>query len=327
MNAVKSVARLPTRRPTTHTMLDAPTLRPALQRVVSTARPSVILGFCTGVTHVLAEPPLRGMPLVLDMVDVDSAKWAALADRSHGPRSWIYAREARLLASFEREIATQAFATLLTTDKECQTLRAIAPEARIDVIQNGVDVELLRPTVGAPDSATVVFCGVMNYEPNEQAAAWLVERVWPKVRQRMPDARLQLVGSSPSRIVRRLQSPADGVSVTGHVPDVRPYLWGAALAVAPLQSGRGVQNKVLEAVAAGLPVVITSLVRDGLPIEILGACDVADHAADFAQAICQVLAQSPAERRTRAAMADVSAMTWDQRLAPLAGILSAAAAS
>ena len=287
-------------------------------------RPDVVVCFCTGIGHAVMDPPLAGIPLVLDMVDVDSAKWAALASTSGWPRSWIYRREARDLATFEIDITRRAFATILTTEAERATLQAMVPEARIDVIQNGVDATSLRPAGPPADSESVVFCGVMNYSPNEEGAVWLAGDVWPLVRKRRPSARLALVGAHPTAQVLGLANDASGVTVTGYVDDVRPYLWGAAVAVAPLLTARGVQNKVLEAVAAGLPVVVTPLVLDGVPAEIRPACTTARTASDFADALVDLLGRSPAERREIAGHADTASMTWERRLAGLEPMLRAA---
>ena len=320
-NFVRAALALPTSQALSNVLLDGPGLQPAIDRIVREHPPDVVFAFCSGIAHGVMRPPLSRFPLVLDMVDVDSAKWAALAATSGPPRSWIYAREARRLADFEVAITKRAFATIITTVKERDTLHELVPGARIEVIQNGVDARGLRPVDPPPISETVVFCGVMNYAPNEEGAAWLAREVWPLVRQAHPHAKLELVGSSPSRMVQELASDAENVIVTGHVDDVRPHLWGAAVSAAPLQTARGVQNKVLEAVAAGLPTVVTPLVLEGVPEEIRPACDVGRDARAFASALIAALSASPAERRARAARADVDAISWSHRLAPLEGLL------
>ena len=323
-NLARSALALGTSRPLSHVMLDGPDLHPAVERVVSAHRPDVVFAFCTGIAHVVVRPPLDPVPLVLDMVDVDSAKWAALAASSRAPRSWIYAREARLLAGFEAMIAARAAATLVTTEAEREALRALAPDARIEVVENGVDASSLEPNAPPSASQTVVFCGVMNYPPNEEGAVWLAQEVWPRVRQARPDARLELVGSFPTPRVQQLANPAAGVVVTGHVADVRPHLWRAAVAAAPLLTARGVQNKVLEAVAAGLPVVVTPAVDAGLPVEVRAACRLADAPEAFADALLDLLASAPSERRQVASRADIASISWPRRLAPLESMLRGA---
>jgi sugar transferase (PEP-CTERM/EpsH1 system associated) len=308
-------------------MLDSPALARTVASVVAKHPPDVVFAFCSGIAHVALTTPLVSRPLVIDMVDVDSAKWESLSHLTRPPRSWIYAREARTLGSFERRVALRAHATLVTTERERETLRRLAPQARIEVVQNGVDAEGLRPSSAPADAATVVFCGVMNYLPNEQAAVWIAREVWPLVKRTRPDARLSLVGSHPSPAVRALASAEMMVEVTGYVPDVRPYLWNAAVAAAPLQVARGVQNKVLEAVASGLPAVITPVVASGLPPEILPACTTAGDPAAFAAAILALLEESADSRRARANRADLAAITWSRRLAPIADLLTEAAGS
>lgn len=324
-NTVRSLLALAGSRPTTHTMLDAPGLHAVIDRIVRRHPPDVVLAFCSGVARLALEPPLNKVPLVLDMVDVDSAKWASLADVARPPRSWIYRREARLLAVFEARAARHAFTTLVTTEKERGTLLSLAPEARVEVVQNGVDAESLKPPEEPAESQTVVFCGVMNYAPNEEGAIWLAREVWPLVRARRPLARLQLVGSNPTSKVRNLASRQDGVEVTGHVPDVRRYLWAAAAAAAPLLTARGVQNKVLEAVAAGLPTVVTPLVLEGVPPEVRAGCIPAQTVEAFAAAIIEVLELPAASRRQLAESTDSQSISWGRRLDRVQQITMAAA--
>jgi glycosyltransferase involved in cell wall biosynthesis len=166
---------------------------------------------------------------------------------------------------------------------------------------------------------------VFDYGPNETAALWLMSEVWPRVVAARPDARLALVGANPSSAVRRKATSSSAVIVTGAVPDVRPYLWTAAVAVAPIFMSHGVQNKVLEAIAAGLPVVTTPPVLEGLPSAVVPACRVADTAKTFAQEILRLLDLAPAERRTLAARAEVGALDWDWTLSGLQAIVTAAA--
>jgi glycosyltransferase involved in cell wall biosynthesis len=171
----------------------------------------------------------------------------------------------------------------------------------------------------------VVFCGVMNYTPNEDAAVWMARHVWPAVRARRPDARLLLVGSDPSTRVQALADAETRVEVTGTVSDVRPYLWNAAVSVAPLLTARGTQNKVLEAVACGLPAVVTDVVAEGLPPQVLPACAIATTPAAFADAIAALLEATPAQRRAMVDRAAPSSLSWERSLIPLIDQLERAA--
>ena len=171
----------------------------------------------------------------------------------------------------------------------------------------------------------MIFCGVMNYGPNVEAVVWFSREVWPIIRARRPDARFFIVGSDPTAAVRRLASARVGIEVTGTVAEIQSHLWSAAISVAPLKIARGVQNKVLEALAAGLPVVATPQVIEGLPTEALAACRVADAPGEFAEQTLSLLALSGQERRALAAQADLCGLNWEHQLAPLREILAKAA--
>ncbi|MCC7044039.1 MAG: TIGR03087 family PEP-CTERM/XrtA system glycosyltransferase [Acidobacteria bacterium] len=324
-NLIRSVMALPGGQPTTHTMLDSADLIPSITTAIRRRRPDVVLAYCSGMARLALARPLRGLPFILDMVDVDSAKWAALAEVGRPPLSWVHRREARVLRRFEGHAAVHAAANLVVTARERDTLLQIAPDARVEVIPNGVDVDALQPRSVPADCSTVVFCGVMNYAPNEQAAVLLARDVWPKVRQRLPGAALKIVGANPTRMVTSLADGDQGIEVTGSVPDVRPHLWSAAVAAAPIVTARGIQNKVLEAVAAGLPTVVTPNIFDSLPDAVRPACVQASGASELAAAIVNLLSLSPVERRAMAGRADVSELTWDHALAAIGPLLRAAA--
>jgi sugar transferase (PEP-CTERM/EpsH1 system associated) len=324
-NRLRGIAALPGRRTLTHVLLDAPGARAALARLAARRPPDIVLAYCSSMARFALEPPLDRYPFVLDMVDVDSEKWAGLARTARAPLCWIYAREARLLAGFEAHAARRAHATLVVNERERTSLARIAPEADIHVVPNGVDLDAFRPKDPPSAEARVVFCGVMSYPPNEQGSLWLAREVWPLVRARRPDARLGLVGADPTQAVRRLALDDPSIEVTGTVPDVRPHLWRAAVAAAPLLTARGLQNKVLEALAAGLPCVTTPAVFEGLPPEVAPGCYVAAAPAAFADALCDLLACPPDARRSRALQAELAALAWPARLAPILGMIEGAA--
>jgi sugar transferase (PEP-CTERM/EpsH1 system associated) len=306
----------------THCLLDSPAVAPILQDIVARHRPDVVLAFCSSMARFALAPPLDDIPLVHDMIDVDSAKWASLAGSALPPKRWIYAREHRTLSAFERVAARSAATTLVVNARERVLLRQLAPDAPVVVVENGVDLDRFQPAGPPADAPVAVFCGVMNYQPNEAAAVWIARTVWPLVIARRPDARLMLVGATPSGAVRALANAS--ITVTGSVPDTRPYLWDAAVGLAPLLTARGIQNKVLEAVAAGLPVVVTPQVREGLPPEIVPAVEVAAAPQEFAEAVLALFERSPAERRAIAGRAAVGALAWPARLETLSAIIAAA---
>lgn len=307
---------LPGSTPLTHVLLDSPAMSSLLADSMTTFQPELVIAYCSGMARFALEPPLDRLPFLFDMVDVDSQKWAVLADRTRGPKSWVFKREARQLARFEAVAAQRAAFTTVVNAREQESLVAVAPNGRARVVANGIDVPSFRPAGPPGAEPRVVFTGVFNYQPNEEGALWMAEQVWPLVRAARPDARLVLVGASPTPAIRRLPAKDASIDVTGTVPDVRPYLWNAAVAAVPLAAARGLQNKVLEALAAGLPAIVTPVVREGLPSHVAPACVVASEPAAFADAIVTMLAKTPAERRAIAARADLSSLDWFGQLNP-----------
>lgn len=317
-NLVRGALRLGTRWPLTHSLLDGSRMHAVLGRTVNTHAPDLVFAYCSSMVRFAMEPPLADIPFVMDMVDVDSAKWAALAEHAQPVLRSVYAREATCLGAFEATAVERSHVTWVVNEREAVLLRTVAgQDARIQALENGVDIDYWRPTASTQASQDVVFCGVMNYAPNEEAALWLARAVWPAVRAQCPGARLLIVGASPTPRLRALPDTDTSVVVTGTVADVRPFLWAGAVAAAPLKIARGVQNKVLEAVAAGLPCVVTPAVAGGLPPEIVPACDVAESPEAYAGALLRMLALSAADRTRRVELAQPDRLSWESRLAPI----------
>jgi sugar transferase (PEP-CTERM/EpsH1 system associated) len=258
-----------------------------------------------------------GPRTVMDLVDVDSAKFAQLSTSGRGPLASLYAREARLLGAVERDVAARASATLFVSEAEAALFPRGGGSGRVIAVENGIDAGVFDPAIFAPPSEPlVVMTGQMDYAPNVEGAVWLVERVLPVLREIHPDAEIAIVGRAPVPAVKALaQQP--GVAVTGEVADVRPWLARAAVAAAPLHLARGIQNKVLEAMAMARPVVATSAAAEG--IDHAGTLRTADDPAGFAQALAQLLSDRPAAGALgRAARARVlERYEWRANLAPL----------
>jgi len=236
---------------------------------------------------------------VLDMVDVDSDKWTQYAPTQRWPLSWVYAREGRKLAAWEARVAQDFDATLLVSSAEAALLQQRAPHARdkISAFENGVDADYFSPARDYPnpypsDVQGVVFTGAMDYWPNVDAVSWFAERIFPAVRAAVPGAQFTIVGSHPAEAVLAL-ARQPGVVVTGGVPDVRPWLAHAACAVAPLRIARGVQNKVLEAMAMARPVVASAQAAEGIRAEAGRDFVLAQGEAEFAHTVVAQL-QTPA---------------------------------
>lgn len=205
--------------------------------------------------------------VVLDMVDVDSDKWQQYASTAHGLKRWVYAREARTLLAFERRAAAAFGATTLVSPFEARTFAALAPESRerIYALANGVDLAPAGPFANPfpPGQTPLVMVGTMDYWPNVEGAIWFAHEVLPRVREVLPEAHFYIVGAKPAPALLSLR---DGVTVTGRVADVRPYVAHADTVVAPLRLARGVQNKVLEGLAHARPVVATLAASRGLDV-------------------------------------------------------------
>jgi sugar transferase (PEP-CTERM/EpsH1 system associated) len=207
---------------------------------------------------------VRGVPAVLDMVDVDSAKWSQYAHFAPLAMRPVYALEARRLRAYEAAIAPRFERVVLATGNEVRLYQTFAPNARAVAIPNGVDLELFRP-LDLPKAArpTLVFTGQMDYFANVDGVVHFARQVFPRLRERFPDLEFLIVGRSPVPAVRDL-GDLPGIQVTGAVGDVRPFLARAWAFVAPLRIAQGVQNKVLEAMASDLPVVVSERVLAGL---------------------------------------------------------------
>lgn len=206
----------------------------------------------------------------VDFVDMDSAKWDDYAARRRWPASALYGREARCLLAYERQVAKRARASVFVTEEEAQRFRHSAPECAgsVTVIRNGVDADFFSPAHAFPSpfargERAIVFTGAMDYWPNVDAVVWFAREVLPAIRRAQPAARFYVVGMNPDASVRALARDA-AVTVTGRVPDVRPYLRHAAVVVAPLRVARGIQNKVLEAMAMAKPVVASAACASAL---------------------------------------------------------------
>jgi sugar transferase (PEP-CTERM/EpsH1 system associated) len=267
---------------------------------------------------------------VVDFVDVDSEKWRQYAERHAWPMSWIYRLEGDRLLDFERRVASSADASLFVTSDEAKLFRHRAGAVgNVRSIGNGVDAEYFAPDLECENpyqgaGPILVFTGMMDYWANVDAVSWFAKRVFPLVREHVVSARFAIVGARPSADVRGL-GLLEGVNVTGGVEDVRPYLAHAEVSVAPLRIARGIQNKVLEAMAMAKPVVATSAALEGLD---LPPCDARDLVEDFADAVVRLLRSKEARDRAGAAgRAWVRAHhDWSETLKPIAGLIENGAA-
>lgn len=276
--------------------------------------------------YVLDRDP-RLMRRVIDFVDVDSEKWRQYAHRKPWPFSWLYRREGQQLARFEREVARSFDASILVSAEESAMLKQLAPEAidRISYLDNGVDHQYFMPDRSYANPYTdegdvLVFTGAMDYWANVDAVRWFAMEVFPQVRRIVPAATFAIVGARPGSEVLQLGS-LPGVLVTGSVADIRPYLAHARAAVVPLKIARGVQNKILEAMAMARPVIATSVALAGIAIDEGVAVQTADERDRFADLCVRLLQSTDSPDVARSRQWVCQRYDWERNLMGLQNLL------
>ena len=288
-----------------------------------------VLVYSSSMAQYVDKDHYQALGRVIDFVDIDSDKWRQYADKSQGIKRWFYQREATLLQQYETQICQRFDSSLFVSDDEASAFRALLPasqHSKVHSILNGVDIdyfsplaELVNPEITLPDHY-IVFTGAMDYWANVDAVCWFCQHIWPALRQQYPTLHFMIVGGNPSPRVRGLgQLP--GVIVTGRVRDVRPYIANACFAVAPMLIARGIQNKVLEAMAMNKVVVCTSMAMEGINAPVSADAVIADGSALFTQACLQQLERQTPLAGNRAWI--LQNFTWQQTLAKLPHYLSA----
>jgi sugar transferase (PEP-CTERM/EpsH1 system associated) len=269
------------------------------------------------VEHLRAARLLRllppGMPRLFDSVDSISLLLERTLRSSHSMRQRVVAAvELRRTRGFEARVLNWGDRSIVTSPDDATALRDLNRQARVDVVPNGVDLDYFSPLDRKPEPATLVFSGKMSYHANVTAVLHFVETTFPLIRATRPDIQLRIVGSNPSHAIQALaRDPV--ISVTGQVPDIRSYVRNATVAICPVTVKVGIQNKVLEAMALGVPVVSSPLGAEGLQAVpgrdfLIGASP-----AEFAAAVCRVVAEPAlAESLWRSARAFVERHhRWD----------------
>ena len=265
----------------------------------------------------------EGTPRVMHFAELDSDKWLQYAKKKRFPASWIYNREFRTLRAFETELAHSVDENVFCTPLEQAIFQGEIPGASSAVMRNGVDLEQYTPAYDKAEPGHLVFVGVMNYYPNVEGCRWFCDEILPGVQERVPGARLSIVGSHPTPEVERL-ADRPGVEVTGFVDDPSDWLRRAVVSVAPLRIARGIQNKVLEAMAMGLPVVGTTSATQGVDGEPGRDFLVADDAPGQIDAVCDLLRDSERARQLgeRARAFVEEHYDWETCLRPLDQIIA-----
>ena len=310
-------------RPVSLTLFDSAILRDFVGRLLASKPIATVFAFSGQMAQFV--PERLGRRFVMDFGDVDSAKFAQYADEGAGAMRWVNRREAKLLSAFERATAARADLSLFVSEAEAALFRSKTGLSNVRALSNGIDVGHFDPAADFPrlgaeergEGPLLLFTGQMDYAPNVDAVTWFAREVLPLV----PRARFVVAGRNPSPAVARLAS--ERVAVTGAVADMRAWLAAADVIVAPLRIARGIQNKVLEAMAMAKPVVASPAAFEGIEAEPGRDLVVADGAEAMAEALNNLLAAPDrAAAMGRSARARMErAYRWDARLDPLAEIV------
>ena len=320
VQVARMVARLPTASPSSIGFFHSPALARRIRALVANRAFDLIFVHCSSVAHYVED--IAGVPKILDFGDMDSQKWLEYARYRAFPASLGYRLEGAKMVAEEKRLARRFDVCTATTRAEWQTLEGYRTGTPADWFPNGVDADFFEPTGEPYDPDIISFVGRMDYYPNQQCMSEFCTQVFPLLRRRRPGLRLFIVGADPSPAVRRLEA-VSGVTVTGSVPDVRPYLRRSALTVAPLNIARGTQNKILEAMALGVPVVASTIAAGGVDAIPGEHFLTAQTPAEYAAAITGILERR--DERARLARAGRERMRshhdWSRSMKRLDGII------
>lgn len=260
------------------------------------------------------------VPILLDMVDVDSEKWFQYSRTRHP--SFFYRGEGTRLREVEQTVSHLAKCVILTTEQEASILRRYTPDSqKIRAIENGVDSDFFDPHRLPKDAELaerryIVLVGAMDYYPNSEGAAWFAREVFPRLRERCKDIEFLIVGHQPRHFVRKLAS-IPGITVTGYVPDVRPYIGHSLAVVAPLRIARGIQNKVLEALAMGKEVVASEELGRTFGKSVPKGLSVCGTVGEYVDTILRIVNSGSREPDFEIRQDTIDHFSWDKKLACL----------
>ena len=265
---------------------------------------------------------------VIDFIDIDSDKWRQYARQANWPARWIYQRESRCLENYERTLAKHFSASVFVSPDEAEMFRGIVGDARQKVffINNGVDSDYFDPGRGYENPypsgcKAFTFTGAMDYWANVDAVRWFADEVFPQIHANHAQARFYIVGAKPTATVLEL-GRRPGVQVTGSVADVRPFLAHAVVAVAPMRIARGVQNKVLEALAMGKTVLTTPAGLEGISGTDENSVLVLVEPREFVDVAGRILSAGDEPEFNRTARDCVlQHYNWDQNLSRMKALL------
>ena len=297
-----------------------------VEQVVAETGVSRAFIFSSAMAQYVRGPFAESMQRVVDFVDVDSDKWSQYSRKKRWPMSWVYRREAETLLVYDREVAAETDASVFVSAAECELFTRLAPETkqRVSCVENGVDTGYFTPDLQyenpySGSDHVLVFVGAMDYWANVDAVTWFAREIFPLIREQIPAACFCIVGSQPDEAVQRLEN-LPGITVTGAVKDVRPWLAHSSMSVASLRIARGIQNKVLEAMAMGKPVLATTAATAGLDYEPGEGLLVSDDATELASLAVEFL-KDPTVSGNRLRKMVCNRYSWENNLAGIEQLL------
>jgi sugar transferase (PEP-CTERM/EpsH1 system associated) len=316
----RMIVRLPIAAPSSMGYFRSSELKRTIDRLLAHQRFDLIFAHCSSVAQYVEH--VRGIPKILDFGDMDSQKWLEYANYKPFPLSLGYVLEGTKMLWAEKRLARKFDLCTATTRAEWETLQSYATGGLTDWFPNGVDAQFFSPVAGAYDADTISFIGRMDYYPNQECMARFCRDVWPLLKSRRPAMKMSIVGADPTPTMRAL-GELPGITVTGSVPDVRPHVRASALMVAPLGIASGTQNKILEAMAMGVPVVTSRLAAGGVDAEPNSHFLVADSPEEVAQAVFRIIENRTERDRLAVAGRDrmLSHHAWPRSMQRLDAII------
>lgn len=319
---IRSLFYIFSKRPFTLSYFYSKQLQSIVHRKLQENTYDLIFIYCSSMAQYVEH--VQVIPKVIDFVDVDSEKWAQYTVYAKFPNNYIYQLESNRLKKYEKYIAKTFQHCLLVSEKEVEDFRnLISPCFTMTSISNGVESKLFQPSSEQYDPTSLVFTGVMDYFANVEAVLYFSRDILPSIQKAIPDVKFYVVGSKPTEKLRNLAKDHKNIIVTGYVDQVQPYVQKAAVFVAPMIIARGVQNKILEAMAVGVPVVTSSLGFEGITAVPGKDIFVEDHPANFARRVVQLMKDSELREKVSVNARKVieKNYNWNKNLTKLQKIL------
>ena len=317
---IRALYGLASGTPLTVAYFNEPELHQRVASHMANRRCDAVIIYSSGVAQFVEK--YSNVPRVMNFGDLDSLKLEQYAAKSLPPMKWVYQCEYHRLLQYERHLAASFSHSVVHTQRELSDFQRLIPGVPVACVRNGVDLEFFQPLDLPKKPNSLVFTGVMDYFPNVEAVTWFCKEVLPIIRLEIPDVSFVICGARPNAVVVRL-AKLPGVVVTGRVADVRPYLAQASVGVVPLRIARGIQNKLLEAMAMGLPVVSTTAAYVGVEAKSGRDLLIADDPISFANAVIGLLQDESRRREMGRSARELieKSYTWTTQLSHLDRVL------